>query len=157
MIRTRIGITGSRHGWDHQQAMAFIDRLCDTQISEFHFGACVGVDELAFWLWATGGSGVAHAWPATMSPDWDARWRMDLTAKDIETFGVVMHEPMHPLARNKQIVQNCDQLWAFPETDDDQSRSGTWSTIRYARSLDKQVFIDYRAVSYPQVSDEEQT
>lgn len=37
------------------------------------------------------------------------------------------------LARNREIVRDVDVLIAAPRTDREELRSGTWSTVRYAR------------------------
>lgn len=38
-----------------------------------------------------------------------------------------------PLARNREIVALCNVLIAAPKRDEEEQRSGTWATIRYAR------------------------
>lgn len=44
------------------------------------------------------------------------------------------------LTRNKDIVNSVDVLYALPEGPE-KIRSGTWSTIRYARKLKKEICI----------------
>lgn len=51
------------------------------------------------------------------------------------------HEPKPYLERNKDIVRQCHILVAIPRTDEEELRSGTWSTVRYARKLKKLVLI----------------
>jgi hypothetical protein len=41
------------------------------------------------------------------------------------------------LERNKDIINSCDILLACPKTKEEELRSGTWYTIRYARENDK--------------------
>lgn len=43
------------------------------------------------------------------------------------------------LARDRRIAQRCDVLVAAPSTDKEQLRSGTWTTVRYARRAGKPV------------------
>ena len=43
--------------------------------------------------------------------------------------------------RNKDIVNSCDILIACPENDKEVIRSGTWSTIRYAKKINKTVLL----------------
>ena len=67
---------------------------------------------------------------------------------------IVLHPPINPkkrafcngdlivnpkpyLERNKDIVNRCDLLIAVPGEKKEQLRSGTWSTIRYARKVGK--------------------
>jgi predicted Rossmann fold nucleotide-binding protein DprA/Smf involved in DNA uptake len=48
--------------------------------------------------------------------------------------------PKEPLERNKDIVNECDMLLAVPRNPDkEELRSGTWHTIRYAKSLNKKI------------------
>lgn len=50
-------------------------------------------------------------------------------------------EPRPYLARNKDIVNQSDILIAAPNTLVEEWRSGTWSTVRYARKMGKPVII----------------
>lgn len=53
-------------------------------------------------------------------------------------------QPIQPfLSRNKNIVENCDWLIAFPKLMYEELRSGTWATIRYARKQNRQHLIIY--------------
>jgi predicted Rossmann fold nucleotide-binding protein DprA/Smf involved in DNA uptake len=45
--------------------------------------------------------------------------------------------PLDPLVRNKVIVNISDVILATPFEDKEVMRSGTWSTIRYARKVGK--------------------
>ena len=56
------------------------------------------------------------------------------TSPDIRT-------PRPYLSRNKDIVRETDMLIATPAEAEEQRRSGTWSTIRFARKLGKPVFV----------------
>ena len=47
------------------------------------------------------------------------------------------------LDRNKHIVDKSDMLLAFPRMMEEELRSGTWSTIRYARKKNKALKIFY--------------
>lgn len=42
-----------------------------------------------------------------------------------------------PLIRNRIIAERCDHLLACPAEPDEQLRSGTWATVRYARKAGK--------------------
>lgn len=128
----RVAITGSRHGLSDGQRARLIDLICEAPISEFHYGDCKGVDEEAFWLCVELGSGgVMHAHPATLNPKWDAQWRAHTTDHS-DMVGIITHEPKHPLARNQDMVDAADIVWAFPENDS--GTGGTWFTINYARA-----------------------
>ena len=132
MNRVRLAVTGSRHGLTYPQQASLATMFADTQLSEFHYGCCIGADTEALWTWVEIGNGVAHAHPATMSPAWDAKHVVLPTALDIEVLGIVMHPPEPPLDRNRTMVDNADIVWAFPA--DESNKGGTWATINYARS-----------------------
>ena len=52
-------------------------------------------------------------------------------------------EPVRPMERNRQIVADCDHLFACPPTEEEVKRSGTWATIRFGRKANKPVTIFY--------------
>lgn len=74
-------------------------------------------------------------------------------------WGITLHPPVHTasrafcegwtymersapyLARNRVIARDTAFLVAMPTEPDEQRRSGTWATVRYARALDHPVFI----------------
>ncbi len=45
----------------------------------------------------------------------------------------VRHPAFAPLTRNRHIVASADVLLAVPRYPNEQRRSGTWATVRYAR------------------------
>jgi hypothetical protein len=55
----------------------------------------------------------------------------------------LVHEPKPYLVRNHDIVDATSSLIAVPFTDDEELRSGTWATVRYARKLGKRIVIVY--------------
>jgi len=57
------------------------------------------------------------------------------------TWGDEIHPTKPYLERNKDIVNDSDILIACPEQEEEQLRSGTWSTIRNARKRNKTVYI----------------
>lgn len=52
-------------------------------------------------------------------------------------------EPKEYLERNKDIVNQTNVLIALPDSYEEVLRSGTWSTVRYARKLCRDIFIIY--------------
>jgi len=127
----KIGITGTR--WKLQDAQAkvlggaligFREGGVEWQLN----GDCVGADDHAGKIWkAIGGKIQLH-------PPTNRSKRAFLKAEIIRTA-----KPY--LDRNKDIVDECDVLVGLPQEEFEQQRSGTWSTIRYARKLGKQVMI----------------
>jgi len=54
--------------------------------------------------------------------------------------GLTIAEPENPLVRNRLIVDSCDFLIACPDKPE-HTRSGTWSTVRYAKTKDRIVVL----------------
>jgi hypothetical protein len=54
-----------------------------------------------------------------------------------------IHPPRDPLLRNQDIVSGCSELIAAPATRFEIRRSGTWSTIRYARRVRRPIYLVY--------------
>jgi hypothetical protein len=55
--------------------------------------------------------------------------------------GDVERKPKSYLRRNKDIVTESEWLIVCPRTADEQLRSGTWATYRYAKSLAKNIIV----------------
>ena len=55
--------------------------------------------------------------------------------------GDIILKPKKYLDRNKSIVDKTDILIAFPSTNEEVIRSGTWSTIRYAKNKGKKILL----------------
>lgn len=137
-----IGFTGSREGMNKAQHQA-LKRLLDDFIAEqaattpdsvpqFHHGDCVGADALS--------GDVAH----------DAGYEMHIHPPSIGTlraycanrYSATVYDAFPYLTRNKNIVDSTDILVSTPNGPET-TRSGTWSTIRYARKKSKEIWIVY--------------
>ena len=128
----KVGFTGSRKGMSQEQVDSIIKFLTDIPILEVHHGDCVGADE-----------------------------QFHDICDELNTVSIFIHPPSYDslrayckpkgkgktyfakpyLDRNKDIVKSCDVLIACPLTDKEEFRSGTWSTIRYAKKLGKMLLI----------------
>lgn len=94
----------------------------------FSHGACVGADNEAD-LVAVNLGIYRIIYPAT-----NAEKRVtDTTLKDRGP--VLIHPAKPPLDRNKDIVRAGDLLIACPKEQKEIIRSGTWTTVRYARRI----------------------
>lgn len=93
-----------------------------------HHGDCVGAHAQAHEVACSFGREV------TIHPPISGANRACKTSPDIRT-------PRPYLSRNKDIVRETDMLIATPAEAEEQRRSGTWSTIRFARKLGKPVFV----------------
>lgn len=130
----RVGFTGTRHGMSlHQRqaldAILLAFRMARPDIHLYlHHGKCLGADYSANKIaYMNGLTRVAH-------PSDNPAWTFE-DAVDEE------RPAKPPLARNKDIVYECDVLIVAPLTDVEEVRSGTWSTKRYAEKIGKPYII----------------
>ena len=115
----KLGVTGSRHGRPQRLEAKFFSFLAVEDVSEFHHGDCAGWDEQCYTIAKHYGiKTVAHP------PDDDKFWA--------HTKSDIILPPKPYLDRNKEIVRAVDFLIAAPDGPEKQ-RSGTWSTVRYAK------------------------
>jgi hypothetical protein len=101
------------------------------QSGGFHHGDCVGADAMAH------KEALHYGHEITIHPSINEYKRafcegakIILPARDY-------------IDRNHDIVDACDVLFACPGTMEEQLRSGTWATIRYARKQGKKLIIVY--------------
>lgn len=110
------------------QAQFVFNEMMDLQPTEAHHGLCVGADEQFDAMLAYSIGCVVHGHPPIN------RSKMaDITCD-------VMHEAKEYLPRNRDIVDATTWLMAAPKGPEEQ-RSGTWSTVRYARRLGRSITI----------------
>lgn len=130
----KIGYSGTQFGMNSRQKENFVIRIIEYQdnqgITEFRHGDCEG------------GDSDAH----------------DLIRKHFPYIKIIGHPPLNPakrafkqcdelrpekdyIPRNHDIVDETDELIAAPKQSHEVLRSGTWSTIRYAKKSDKNVIM----------------
>lgn len=130
----KIGFTGTRNGLTKRQfeALKQILTMYWKDQSEFHHGQCIGSDEMAHNYVKQLETVPIHIHPPALDTlIFDAKPRkMDKVYKE-RTY----------LERNKDIVDATELLIGCPESNEEKQRSGTWSTIRYARKNNKSVII----------------
>jgi len=132
-----VGFTGTRFGMSELQKQTLYEKLKEIKLppsvvtisDEFHHGDCVGADA------------EAHVIALNLKykvvihpPDQDK-----LRAFCVVSYKIEVPKPY--LDRNKMIVDSCHLLIAAPRTNGEELRSGTWSTIRYAKHKKKEVYI----------------
>lgn len=123
-----IGFTGTRKGMTPQQRETL--RMVFQFYSDedlFHHGDCVGADSEAHELARLVDMQI-HLHP----PD-------NPKARAFCRGAVVEVAPKPYLERNHDIVDSSSILIAAPATDEEELRSGTWATVRYARKTGKTV------------------
>lgn len=128
-----VGFTGTQNGMTDHQKEEFRRLILRLNPIEFHHGDCIGADAdahimvmLLFDLDC----------PIIIHPPSNPSKRANLSG------GVLLPEKPY-LARNRDIVDSSEILVATPATTEEQVRSGTWSTIRYAQRTGKKVHTIY--------------
>ncbi len=127
-----IGFTGTLHGMTPSQCDALATILHQIErevpIRRFHHGDCLGADAQAHAI-------ALGRYTIVVHPPSNTNFRAYcLDAQE--------YLPAWPYdLRNKDIVNASDLLIAAPQTADERQRSGTWSTVRYARGLSKNLLV----------------
>jgi hypothetical protein len=122
----RIGFTGTQIGMTLLQQEEFVLFCQENNIIEFHHGDCIGADEQAHNI-------VREFFPLVriiIHPPINS-------SKRAFCKGDVLWTPKEYLDRNKDIVNESDTVIAAPKENIEVLRSGTWSTIRYAKKANK--------------------
>ena len=139
---TNIGFTGSREGMTKAQyealsalLNAFITEqaaITPDDVPQFHHGDCVGADALSGDAAHDAGYAI-HIHPPSIGT---------LRAYCANRYPATVRDAFPYLVRNKNIVDSTDILMAAPNAPET-TRSGTWSTVRYARKKSKEIWIVY--------------
>lgn len=123
-----VSVTGTRHGTTLYQKAVLQSNI--RHIAWLHHGDCIGADADAHDIARKLGIKI-HVHPP------DNPTLRAFKGGDRES------EPLPYLERNKAIVNAGQWLIATPATTTEILRSGTWSTVRYARKMDKNRLIIY--------------
>ncbi|MBU6463238.1 MAG: hypothetical protein KGL35_21940 [Bradyrhizobium sp.] len=126
---TAIGFTGTQEGMTEAQKATLL-RLLEGGAGEFHHGDCIGADAQAHAI------AVECGYCPILHPPTNHSKRAWC---DVPPHLMRPEKPY--LARNRDIVDEASSLIATPLHAEEQQRSGTWSTLRYARSRGKPVFL----------------
>lgn len=118
----KIGFTGTREGMSQHQKEQFALKLYELNPTEFHHGDCEGADADAHDIVRMF---FPHVRIIVYPPKSDYRRAFKQ--------GDETKEPEEYLNRDMNIVLAVDYLIGAPKTDNEVTRSGTWTTIRYAR------------------------
>ena len=106
---------------------------------KFRHGLCIGSDEQAAAIAKEIGYYViAHPGYNPKKPE-NRMFRSDFDKND----EVLPEKPF--IKRDHDIVDQSDEMIATPLSWEEQVRSGTWTTVRYARNKDKPIKICYPA------------
>lgn len=122
-----IGFTGTARGMTERQWNAFRQYVLEASPAVFCHGDCIGADAQAH-------DAVRELVPTCRIFVYPANVA---SSKRAWKNGDRIFPPAAPLKRNKTIVHVTNVLVATPYTYDEMLRSGTWSTVRYARAYMK--------------------
>lgn len=132
-----IGFTGTRTGMNEKQKRelkALLNSLVGT--NAFHHGDCIGADaefhDLVREI-------IANA-TIIIHPPSTKKYR---AFKSVRSINELLPEKNY-LQRNRDIVKSSDFIIAAPKEYEEVLRSGTWSTIRFAKKLNKKMLILWR-------------
>lgn len=123
-----VGFTGTRRGLTEQQRAAVQD--CLSRFQWLHHGDCLGAD------WEAHNIATALGLQVHVHPPRDPVQRAFCSAN-------AWSKPKDYIERNHDIVDATRELIATPAEMQEQLRSGTWATIRYARKQGRLVTIIY--------------
>ena len=124
-----IGFTGTRNGITKDQERRIVQLAILLEIHEFHHGDCIGSDIKAHKVIKKLNANIK----IIIHPP-------SYTGCRAYCRGNIILTPLPYLDRNRDIVDSSDILIATPDTKE-RVRSGTWSTVRYARRKGKEVII----------------
>lgn len=130
----KIGFTGTRRGMTGSQwaSLTSLLRALSQRFErvEFHHGQCIGADEEAASIAKEVGCWIVSHPPTNQ--------------KAVSDFAFDESRAPRPyLQRNHGIVDETDIMLAAPGEIEEQLRSGTWATVRYARRVGKPAEILY--------------
>ena len=121
-----VGFTGTRKGMSWLQEIRLVEipsglktENCDIY---FHHGSCIGADCQA--------DNIARNFECKMyiHPSNDSKTRIHCVE-----LGDTVYSPKPHLVRDRDIVNAVSLLIGAPKGDKEELRSGTWTTVRYAR------------------------
>jgi hypothetical protein len=129
----KIGFTGTQAGMSVPQQDMFLYLMYQFTPQEFHHGDCIGADAEAHDI-------VTEQCPGTkiiVHPPNNSSKRAFKRGDDIRV-------PLEYIQRNRYIVVESDIVIAAPRELKEVLRSGTWSTIRFAKTIKKPLYIIMR-------------
>lgn len=123
-----LGFTGTQRGMTLEQQASVKRLLSLFEWSCLHHGDCIGADAEAHDLAVDRGLRIVLHPP-------------DNDSKRAYKFADDTRRPLPYLGRNREIVNECWFLIAAPGEDVEVMRSGTWATVRYARTQKRCIWV----------------
>lgn len=124
-LQVKVGFTGTQQGMSKWQEACLKELLVQLSCTELHHGDCIGADAEAHNIARQLGGIKVVGYPC------------DIESKRAHCLVDEVKAVLKPLVRNKLIVQSVEYLIVAPRTNEEELRSGTWSTYRYARQVGK--------------------
>jgi hypothetical protein len=132
----KVGFTGTQLGMTNKQKTRFEEWIGISNITEFHHGDCIGADEEAHEIVNSSTRDIT----IIIHPPKDMSKRAFCGKGD--EGGSILFKPEKPyLDRNHDIVRASTVLIACPKKIYEETRSGTWATIRHAKKCGVMVLI----------------
>lgn len=132
-----IGFTGTRKNLTDKQLSWVWEMLSIPNVYAVHHGGCVGGDLAAHQAALDNEVPNIHVHP----PLNKRLYAAECHKRGMP--GVVHWEAKNFIQRNMDVVDCSDILLATPRGYVEELRSGTWSTVRYARKISKPIYICY--------------
>lgn len=129
---SKIGFTGNQVGMSKEQRKAVYTLYIKLNLTEFHHGDCIASDETAhkLALYYNKCEIIIHP-PENPSKRAFCKWFTEI------------REEKPYIERNHAIVDETECLIATPKEFEEQLRSGTWATFRYAKKTKKKIYLVY--------------
>jgi hypothetical protein len=124
-----LGFTGTRKGGTQQQLRAMRRLIGKLWPQHVHHGDCLGADDQFHLICRE-----LHVPAIILHPP-------DRGDHRAFCHGDAVWPPKSYLERNRDIVDSSELMLVVPKTADEQLRSGTWATFRYAKSLKKKIIV----------------
>ena len=131
----RIGFTGTLEGLTKSQGGSFIQLVEFLGITEFEHGDALGADCESHNILLDNN--------ILKSDNIFKRPCYILNKRAFTKEGSLLEEPIAPIERNHKIVNEIEILIGCPKGFEEELRSGTWATIRYAKKTNKLTYIIY--------------
>jgi len=137
----KVGFTGTRNRMTDIQVKIFVYlftgfREFDKKITEFYLGDCIGADQQSGHLVFKHAKNPIKCYllPSDI-PDMQGHLE--------NHYPCIRLPEKPPLQRNEDLVYFIEVLFAAPKESENQTRSGTWQTIRCAKRQCKVIYIIY--------------
>lgn len=138
----KLGFTGTRENVTDAQVALFVQLVTAAFPTELHNGCCVGADDFATLKITSMNMERILEGKSQCKIIGHPPTKSNFLSKRSLGYYDELRPELPYLVRNRNIVDETEALIAMPN-DVEVLRSGTWSTVRYARKLKRPIFIIY--------------